>query len=117
MPPKNEELANNVLALLGTPFHPKRPQIFTEWGEKKHLEAFGPASGGAMKITDAEPIVPKAHEEVIVAVFTSGVDWTQGLMIEDKYQFKPRLPFTPGERVPVADLAQINHLCSHVCCH
>ena len=34
--------------------------------------------------------------EVLVAVKAAGVNFPDTLIIQDKYQFKPALPFTPG---------------------
>ncbi len=49
-----------------------------------------------------EDILPPAtcgDNKLILNVLTSGLDWTQNLMIQDKYQFKPKMPFTPGGEI------------------
>ncbi|HVY86602.1 MAG TPA: NADPH:quinone oxidoreductase family protein [Caulobacterales bacterium] len=43
---------------------------------------------------------PVAGEgEVVIAVKAAGVNYPDGLIIEDKYQFKPERPFSPGGEV------------------
>ena len=43
---------------------------------------------------------PVAGEgEVVLAVKAAGVNFPDVLIIEDKYQFKPELPFAPGGEV------------------
>ena len=43
---------------------------------------------------------PVAGEgEVVIAVKAAGVNFPDALIIEDKYQFKPERPFSPGGEV------------------
>jgi NADPH2:quinone reductase len=46
-------------------------------------------------VEDIELPAPAARE-VLVAVKAAGVNFPDGLIIQDKYQIKPPLPFTPG---------------------
>jgi NADPH2:quinone reductase len=45
----------------------------------------------------ADPVARKG--EVVIAVAACGVNFPDSLIIEDKYQFKPPRPFTPGGEV------------------
>jgi NADPH2:quinone reductase len=50
---------------------------------------------GDLVVEDVE-LPPPAAREVLVAVKAAGVNFPDGLIIQDKYQIKPPLPFTPG---------------------
>ncbi len=45
------------------------------------------------------PSPAPAHGEVVVAVHAAGVNFPDTLIIENRYQFKPALPFSPGSEV------------------
>ena len=49
----------------------------------------------ALVVQEIETPVPQAGE-VLVEVKAAGVNFPDTLIIQDKYQFKPALPFTPG---------------------
>ena len=49
----------------------------------------------ALVVEDLEPLVP-GPGEVLVAVRAAGVNFPDALIICNRYQFKPALPFTPG---------------------
>ena len=49
----------------------------------------------ALVVQDVDTPVPQAGE-VLVSVKAAGVNFPDTLIIQDKYQFKPALPFTPG---------------------
>ena len=49
----------------------------------------------ALVVQDIETPVPQTGE-VLVEVKAAGVNFPDTLIIQDKYQFKPALPFTPG---------------------
>ncbi len=49
-------------------------------------------------IEDLPEIVPKAGE-VMIDIFAAGVNFPDVLIIQNKYQFKPELPFTPGNEL------------------
>lgn len=40
-----------------------------------------------------------AREQVVIEVHASSVNFPDTLIIQDKYQFKPALPFSPGAEV------------------
>ncbi|MFM7856472.1 MAG: NADPH:quinone oxidoreductase family protein [Flammeovirgaceae bacterium] len=44
-----------------------------------------------------EPVID--HHQVLISVEACGVNFPDILMIQDKYQFKPKLPFSPGGEV------------------
>lgn len=46
-------------------------------------------------IEELPDVVPKAGE-VMIDIFAAGVNFPDVLIIQNKYQFKPELPFTPG---------------------
>jgi len=48
-----------------------------------------------LTVEDVAAPVPKAGE-VLVNVKAAGVNFPDALIIQNKYQFKPALPFTPG---------------------
>lgn len=56
-------------------------------------EQFGPPS--ALQLRDLPALQP-APGEVVVAVKAAGINYPDTLIIEDRYQFKPTLPFSPG---------------------
>src|SRR5262249_60607577 len=45
----------------------------------------------------ADPVAEEG--EVVIAVKAAGVNFPDALMIEDKYQFKPPRPFSPGGEI------------------
>jgi NADPH2:quinone reductase len=52
----------------------------------------------ALEYTDApDPVAGEG--EVVIAVKAAGVNFPDALIIEDKYQFKPERPFSPGGEV------------------
>ncbi|HEY2032447.1 MAG TPA: NADPH:quinone oxidoreductase family protein [Rhizomicrobium sp.] len=51
-----------------------------------------------MEIRDVPSPVP-GKNQVLIAVKSCGVNFPDALMIQDKYQFKPALPFSPGGEV------------------
>jgi NADPH2:quinone reductase len=57
---------------------------------------FGPPS--SLVVEDVAPLQPAAGE-VVVAVHAASVNFPDSLIIENKYQFKPELPFSPGGEV------------------
>lgn len=52
----------------------------------------------SLVLADAPPPTPAAGE-VVVAVHAAGVNFPDTLIIENRYQFKPALPFSPGSEV------------------
>ena len=48
-----------------------------------------------LAVEDVAPCVPKSNE-VVVRVRAAGVNFPDGLIIQDRYQIKPPLPFSPG---------------------
>ncbi|MEJ5128241.1 NADPH:quinone oxidoreductase family protein [Comamonas sp. MYb21] len=56
-------------------------------------EQFGPPS--VLQLRDLPALQP-APGEVVVAVKAAGINYPDTLIIEDRYQFKPSLPFSPG---------------------
>ena len=58
------------------------------------------AVGGPESLELAEVDDPVAKKgEVVIAVAACGVNFPDSLIIEDKYQFKPARPFSPGGEV------------------
>src|SRR5579862_6090749 len=58
------------------------------------------AVGGPESLELAEVANPIAGKgEVVIAVAACGVNFPDALIIEDKYQFKPARPFSPGSEV------------------
>ncbi|MDB6052469.1 MAG: NADPH:quinone oxidoreductase [Pseudomonas sp.] len=57
---------------------------------------YGPPE--SLTVEDIPSLVPKAGE-VSVAVHASAVNFPDTLMIQDKYQIRPELPFSPGGEV------------------
>ena len=51
-----------------------------------------------LKLREIDDPAPKKGQ-VLLRVEACGVNFPETLIIEDKYQFKPRLPFTPGSEV------------------
>ena len=54
---------------------------------------FGPPS--KLVLEDMEPLSPKKNE-ILIDIHAAGVNFPDTLIIKDMYQFKPALPFTPG---------------------
>lgn len=52
----------------------------------------------SLVLEDVAPLVP-GPGQVVVAVHASAVNFPDTLIIENKYQFKPALPFSPGGEV------------------
>lgn len=50
-------------------------------------------------VVEAVPSPQPGPGEVVVAVHAASVNFPDGLIIENKYQFKPELPFSPGGEV------------------
>ena len=61
-----------------------------------HCKEFGPPE--TLVLADVAPPVP-APGQVIVAVKACGINYPDGLIIQDKYQFKPDRPFAPGGEI------------------
>ena len=57
---------------------------------------FGPPS--KLVLEDMEPLSPKKNE-ILIDIHAAGVNFPDTLIIKDMYQFKPALPFTPGNEV------------------
>ena len=57
---------------------------------------FGPPS--ALVYEEMEPPSPKKNE-ILIDIHAAGVNFPDTLIIKDMYQFKPALPFTPGNEV------------------
>jgi NADPH2:quinone reductase len=57
---------------------------------------FGPPS--ALVLEEMEPLSPKKNE-ILIDIHAAGVNFPDTLIIKDMYQFKPALPFTPGNEV------------------
>src|ERR1700743_609826 len=51
-----------------------------------------------MELREVPSPVPSAGQ-VLISVKACGVNFPDALMIQDKYQFKPALPFSPGGEV------------------
>src|SRR5260370_15899748 len=66
---------------------------------------FGPPE--SLTLEDVDDPRPGAGE-VVIDVHACGVNFPDVLIIEDKYQFKPPLPFSPGSEVAgvVAELGE-----------
>ena len=56
-------------------------------------EQFGPAE--KLVVREVPDLVP-GEEEAVVRVCAAGVNFPDTLIIENRYQFKPELPFAPG---------------------
>jgi NADPH2:quinone reductase len=59
-------------------------------------KAFGPPE--SLVIEEVESPVP-GPGQVVVSVRAAGINFPDTLIIQDKYQFKPPLPFSPGSEV------------------
>ena len=59
-------------------------------------EKYGEPENLVLKDTD---ILIPACDEVVIAVEAAGVNFPDVLMIQNKYQIKPKLPFIPGGEV------------------
>jgi NADPH:quinone reductase len=57
---------------------------------------YGPPE--SLTVEDLPDLVPQAGE-VVIDVMAASVNFPDVLIIENKYQFKPALPFTPGSEV------------------
>jgi len=57
---------------------------------------FGPPS--ALVLEEIELSAPKKNE-VLIDIHAAGVNFPDTLIIKDMYQFKPALPFTPGNEI------------------
>ena len=81
-------------------------------------EKFGPPEGLMLKeVADLNP----AHGQVRISTEACGVNFPDTLIIENKYQFKPDLPFAPGGEVTgivdaVGDGVSQDLLGQHVMC-
>jgi NADPH2:quinone reductase len=60
------------------------------------VRRYGPPE--SLSVEDIPSLVPKPGE-VSIAVHASAVNFPDTLMIEDKYQIRPELPFSPGGEV------------------
>jgi len=59
-------------------------------------KAYGPPE--SLVIEDVEPLRP-GRGQVVVSVKACGVNFPDTLIVQGKYQFKPPLPFSPGNEV------------------
>src|SRR5438874_11285827 len=59
-------------------------------------KAFGPPE--SLAIEEVEPLKP-GRGQVVIGVKACGVNFPDTLIIQGKYQFKPPLPFAPGNEV------------------
>ena len=57
---------------------------------------FGPPDN--LELVELDDLIPN-NDEVKIAIDACGVNFPDTLIIEDKYQFKPPLPFSPGGEV------------------
>src|ERR1700689_2987779 len=58
------------------------------------------AVGGPQTLEFAELADPSPRKgEVLIAVAACGVNYPDSLIIEDRYQFKPERPFSPGGEI------------------
>ena len=60
-------------------------------------ENFGPLNYLVFKEVETPEI--QNPSDVLIKVFSSGVNFPDGLLVQGKYQLKPPLPFTPGMEV------------------
>ena len=60
-------------------------------------ENFGPLDNLVYKEVDIPEI--KNPDDILINVFSSGVNFPDGLLVQGKYQLKPPVPFTPGMEV------------------
>ena len=60
-------------------------------------ENFGPLNSLVYKEVETPKI--QNPSDVLIKVFSSGVNFPDGLLVQGKYQLKPPLPFTPGMEV------------------
>ena len=60
-------------------------------------ENFGPLDNLVYKEVDIPEI--KNPDDILIKVFSSGVNFPDGLLVQGKYQLKPPVPFTPGMEV------------------
>src|SRR6266511_1002547 len=58
--------------------------------------AWGAVEG--LQLGDAPPPIP-ADGEVVIAVRAAGINYADAIMVAGRYQTKPPLPFSPGDRV------------------
>ncbi len=54
---------------------------------------FGPV--GNLRVADV-PLAPPGEREVAIRVAAAGINYPDALLVEGRYQFKPKLPFVPG---------------------
>jgi NADPH2:quinone reductase len=64
----------------------------------KALLSHNPGGPETLSIEEIDSI-DAAPDEVVVAVRACGVNFTDGLMISDRYQFRPPRPFSPGAEI------------------
>ena len=60
-------------------------------------ENFGPLNSLVYKEVETPEI--QNPSDVLIKVFSSGVNFPDGLLVQGKYQLKPPVPFTPGMEV------------------
>src|ERR1700761_7091489 len=75
------------------------PPSFTAHGDSMRAircNQYGPPE--SLTVEDLPDLQPKAGE-VVIDVRAASVNFPDVLIIENKYQFKPPLPFTPGSEV------------------
>ncbi len=54
---------------------------------------FGPVQN--LRIADVPP-TPPGERDVVIRVAAAGINYPDALLVEGKYQFRPKLPFVPG---------------------
>ena len=59
-------------------------------------KTYGPPE--SLVVEDVEPLQP-GRGEVVISMRAAGVNFPDVLIIQDKYQFKPPLPFAPGSEM------------------
>ena len=72
-------------------------------------QTFGPPE--SLVLSEIPSPVPQA-KEVVIQVMACGVNFPDTLIIQNKYQFKPALPFAPGGEVSgiIASVGEVIHL-------
>src|SRR5580692_1818361 len=65
----------------------------------KALVSLAPGGPETLKLTDLPDPAPPASGELLLRVKACGVNYPDVLIIEDKYQFRPPRPFSPGGEI------------------
>ena len=64
----------------------------------KDILSINPGGPDTLQLKDVDTPMP-GPEEVRIRVRACGVNYPEALIIEDKYQFRPDRPFSPGGEV------------------